>query len=300
MAMRALLLAFCALAPAARCAVVLRHSRVVVRSRACIACADPASRPQPAPLDSERSTGVGRSAVRASLAARLARARKWAAAASSSVLLAAGASAPAFAARYVPPEVPKPKARIEVNLNSEPRELTGIEQAMAVVLGAAMASALVYVGKRGADREDREEEERIKGETERLKKMRNEFLMDEEVVKDDDLFSSLRKRMENAGQPGVPLEPPAPDVVDIGPGDFGPPKPAPPDPATPPPRAAAQPPAPASPARSWTPPAPPSSAPTPPARPAEPASGGGGGDQAVEDAGARDADIERLKRMFGN
>eukprot|EP00960_Hanusia_phi_P018592 548998-Hanusia_phi.AAC.8 len=55
--------------------------------------------------------------------------------------------------------------------------------------GAAVWS--YYEGKR----EDREEEERVKAEVERIEKWKKEFIDMEDVVSDDDLLSSLNKRL---------------------------------------------------------------------------------------------------------
>lgn len=247
---------------------------------------------------------------------RLARARNWARAALSSALLVGSVGAPAAHAGWKSkPEVvvQKPKPLMTVKLSKEVPELTTEQTVIVGAMTTAMAAGLFYYAKTVSEAEDKAEIKRVKEETERLKKMRSEFLMDEEVVKDDDLFSSLRKRMEKEGG-DVPTEPQRPDV-DLGPDagpemgggpaappgdDFGgpPPPPQPPKPTPSSPMGTLEPPAPRR-ARSFTP-----SADTPPAPPragSRPAAGSDeGGSTPADDAGARDADIERLKRMFGN
>jgi len=188
-------------------------------------------------------------------------------AATAAIFFVAG-SRPAQAARNQAP--PEPKGRIEISFDGEPRELSAAEKGVCTLISAAAAGGLLYWGKVSGDKEEEEEATRIKSETERLNKMRDEFLMDDEVVQDDDLFSSLRKRMENAD--GAPTD------DDDGP-DF--PGPEPDSPRAPPdtPRGGLD-----MPVRDSPPP------PSP-----EPDD-----DDDDDSAGSRDADIERLKRMFGS
>lgn len=204
--------------------------------------------------------------------------RRRSTAAVTAVAFFLAASRPASAGRK--PPAPEPKGRIEVSFDGEPRELTGAEKVVCTLISAGAAGGLLYWGKISGDQEEAEEEERIKTETERLNKLRDEFLMDDEVVQDDDLFSSLRKRMEEAGN--APAEPE--DKFDEGSseGDGGGSPPPPPSP-------------------SGRPSAGGSALAEPPSTPQGPAAsseGPEGGDQAPGES--RDADIERLKRMFGD
>lgn len=230
------------------------------------------------------------------LAARLARVRKWARAALTSAVLVGGVSAPAaLAARKMQREVEKPRAMVNFGYTKEPKQLSSQEALISTVMASAMAVGLLYYAKVATAEDDKAEIKQIKDETERLKKVRQEFLMDDEVVQDDDLFSSLRKRMEKAGEPGVPTEPQGPDA-DMGPADEGPddlldPPPQPPKPTPMSPTSTAEPPAPGRTGAD----APPTGS-SPAARQARDAEL----DEPPEDAVARDADIERLKRMFGN
>jgi hypothetical protein len=187
---------------------------------------------------------------------------------------------PAFAARKPSAPVQEPRGRIEISFNNEPRELTPSEKAICVAISGTAAAGLLYWGKVSGDDEDRAELKRIKDEHERLKKMQDEFLVDEDVVVDEDLFSSLRKRMEKAGD-GVdgPQEPPN------SPGDSMPDEP-PLKPSPPAPSAISEP------TDSPPRPTPPTSA-APPAADDKPAA-------ADSDADSMAADIERMKRMFGN
>lgn len=230
------------------------------------------------------------SRTRHAAGALLGRAQRWLAGAASGLVFFAAAR-PAHAGRNAPP--PEPRGRIEISFDAEPRELTGAEKAVCVGISAAASGGLLYWGKLTGDQEDRDEEKRIKSETERLNKVRDEFLMDDEVVNDDDLFSSLRKRMGKAGsgEDDVPSGPePSFDGFDglDGLDDSDDPTPSPPPSS-----------APSAPTGLAEPPTglaePPTAPPEPPSSPApEPADDDDG------PSGDRDADIERLKRMFGS
>merc|ERR1719183_1467835 len=52
-------------------------------------------------------------------------------------------------------------------------------------------------------REDRDEEERVKKEVERIEKWKKEFIDMDDVVSDDDMFASLQKRMSGEGKEDV-------------------------------------------------------------------------------------------------
>jgi len=126
----------------------------------------------------------------------------------------------------------------------------------------AMGGGLVYWSVRSAKEEDDEEQQRIKDETERLESQAKEYTdIDEGVISDEDMFAALRTRL-NSTETGGDGEGDGP----TGSADDTPP-------------------------------------PTPPPAPA-----GGGGSALLEkpdtpdepQPGASDADIERLKRMFGS
>merc|ERR1719198_832153 len=114
---------------------------------------------------------------------------------------------PIYAARKAPP-APPPKARASPALNFG--------------MCGAMTGGFVYWSYVSA--EDEDEQKRIKKESERLESLAKEFTdIDEGVGTDEDMFASLRKRMQNGTDDG--------EGGDEGPG-MGPP---PDDPMPPPP-----------------------------------------------------------------
>lgn len=284
------------------CATAVRLTRFV-STRACVRCATQPPRPESHFFSAEPSeiTALAPPAapklvrIRSALRVGAAKARKWATALATAGLFIAATSRPAFAARVKPAPPPPVEERgvVEFGFTSDPRELTPSEKAICSVISAAAMGGLLWWGWSSGNEEEREESKRIKKETERLNKVREEFLLeDTEVVKDDDLFSSLRKRMEQGGGEGdgSPSDdlPPSPPSAGL---DSPPPKPKP----SPPPAPTAQ--GPTAPPRKRRPITP---------KPAEPKASRPAGppaptpDEPVEDAAVRDADIERLKRMFGN
>ena len=79
------------------------------------------------------------------------------------------------------------------------RKLTMAEEVakygiLAGIFGGGVAWSW-YEGKR----EDRDEEERVKAEVERIEKWKKEFIDMDDVVSDDDMLASLQKRMSGEG-----------------------------------------------------------------------------------------------------
>ncbi|KAJ1640886.1 hypothetical protein T492DRAFT_926822 [Pavlovales sp. CCMP2436] len=264
-------------------AALLRSVRIGY-VRACITCSQPGPRPQPfsateSELDSAAPT-VGRG--HAGLRSRIGRAQKWVAGTAGAMLVFGASSRPAQAFWPFQPPPPPPeevKAWIEIKIpdmswmqskttdpdQKEAERKTG--EAVAIGIIALTALRTLQVNRR----ENKDEFARIKAETERLDKLQEDFLLDEDVIIDDDLFSSLRKRMEKTDGP---VEPDRPAGFD----------PEAPEPAAP--VAAGD--------TSSTPPRP-----TPPATGDAAPEGDAPAAEEEEDQAARDADIERLKRMFG-
>merc|ERR1719198_982908 len=108
---------------------------------------------------------------------------------------------PIYAARKAPP-APPPKARASPALNFG--------------MAGAMTGGFVYWSYVSAKDEDEDEQKRIKKESERLESLAKEFTdIDEGVGTDEDMFASLRKRMQNGtddGEGAAVLEPPTDDA----------------------------------------------------------------------------------------
>lgn len=90
---------------------------------------------------------------------------------------------------------------------------------------AAMGGGLVYWSIRVASEEDREEQERIKTESEKEKSMAKEYTdIDGGVTMDEDLMASLRSRLGNSTEASggeesggsAPEEPPTPPPAPLG------------------------------------------------------------------------------------
>jgi hypothetical protein len=227
---------------------------------------------------------------RAAIRQRIRRLRKWATTSVTALAFFLATSGPASARGKQVVEEPKPY--FELNFEARPdraeRSVTAAEKAASFAIALGAASGLVYWNHVQGKKENVEEEERIKSETERLKKMQEEFLMDDKVTPDEDLLESLRKRMTKAGSDeGEPDSSPGDSLDGFEPPEPSDPPPDPPAPSAGGPSSATMPPPPPPPPLAK---GPAGDAPKPPA----PAEGGS------EDAAARDADIERLRRMFGN
>jgi hypothetical protein len=78
-----------------------------------------------------------------------------------------------------------------------PPSVTRSQQALSTII---FAGGLTFWGLRAAAKEDKEEEVRIREETEKLEKMTQEFtdIDGDGVIVDSDLLASLRKRMGNS------------------------------------------------------------------------------------------------------
>lgn len=70
------------------------------------------------------------------------------------------------------------------------------------ILVGVFGSALVWSWNEGK-KEDREEEERVKKEVERIEAWKKEFIDMEDVVSDDEVMNSLNKRMSGEEEEGV-------------------------------------------------------------------------------------------------
>jgi len=70
------------------------------------------------------------------------------------------------------------------------------------ILVGVFGTALVWSWSEGK-REDRDEEERVKQEVERIEQWKKEFIDMEDVVADDEIMSSLNKRMGGEKEEGV-------------------------------------------------------------------------------------------------
>ena len=184
------------------------------------------------------------------------------------VSIAAGITSAALIMRMpgavMPAEAATPvatKSKTTTGMKMKKRKSGGQEVGWATV---GMCGGLTYWSMRVAKKEDDEEEKRIKEETEKMERMAKEFKdVDGEVTVDADLLASLKKRMNATASDGDDAPPPDVDpVVDPEDGDSG-----------------------------------------------DDSSSGGGGsavlerpseDAAPPESGASEADIERLKRMFGS
>lgn len=83
------------------------------------------------------------------------------------------------------------------------RKLTPVENAVKYGgLAAVFGGGVVWSWREGR-KEDREEEERVKAEVERIEKWKKEFIDMEDVVADDDLQAALSKRMSGEKADGI-------------------------------------------------------------------------------------------------
>jgi len=93
---------------------------------------------------------------------------------------------------------------------------------------AVMGGGLVYWSIRVATEEDKEEQERIKTESEKDKSLAKEYTdIDGGVTVDEDLMASLRSRMGNSTEASGGEQPGGGDGGDSGPGPEDPPAPQP-------------------------------------------------------------------------